>query len=171
MEWYKKCWQKYADFTGRARRKEYWMFYALTMVFFVVALTVDSLISVATSSLFDFSFPIVFLLLMLASIVPTLAVTVRRLHDTNRSGWYYFISLIPLVGGIILFVALVEDGTSGTNKYGEDPKELIFKEKQLLHEQKVKQRKLEMASVLVEEESAPRVDNEDHSRFMPRQNQ
>ena len=58
----------------------------------------------------------------LSLIIPTLAVTVRRLHDTNKSGWYYFISLIPLIGGIILLVWLLSDGDRYANNYGDDPK-------------------------------------------------
>lgn len=59
----------------------------------------------------------------LAVFIPSLAVTVRRLHDTNHSGWMYFVSLIPLIGGIWLLILLCTDGTHGQNQYGPDPKE------------------------------------------------
>lgn len=169
MEWYKKCWQKYADFTGRARRAEYWNFYLFTMLSFLVAGIIDMVLGVLMTLAFDASFPIFTVFIIFVSIIPTLAVAVRRLHDTNRSGWYYFISLIPFVGGIILFIALVEDGTDDKNKYGENPKDSVFKEKQLEHEKKIQERKLETASVFVTEEIVPRIDKDDHSRFMPKQ--
>lgn len=115
--------RKYADFYGRARRAEYWLF-ALLMAIIVVPISVISEVIEAGG---DVSGGVMLLMLVLSLVylgllIPSLAVTVRRLHDTNRSGWWVLISLIPLVGAIVMFVFAVLDGTPGPNKYGSDPK-------------------------------------------------
>jgi uncharacterized membrane protein YhaH (DUF805 family) len=112
---------QYAGFGGRARRAEYWWF-----ALFVV------LVSIATSILdpalgTDFrgdvtSGGIFGLTANLVLLVPSLAVAVRRLHDTDRSGWWILIALIPLVGAIVLLVLLVQDGAPGPNRFGPSPK-------------------------------------------------
>lgn len=102
---------KYADFSGRARRKEYWMFYLTYIVAMVVASVVDSIIG----------FPALTIVLVLGMIIPCLSLTVRRLHDTGRSGWMFFISMVPVVGGLILFFFMVQDSRDD-NDYGPNPK-------------------------------------------------
>ncbi len=101
------CLTKYADFTGRARRSEYWWFYLFSFVvgwgLFAISVTFSTLASIAL-------------------FLPGLAAAVRRLHDTNRSGWFILIALIPLIGVIILIVWLATEGDSGANQYGESPK-------------------------------------------------
>lgn len=109
----KTCFGKYADFKGRASRGEYWWFFLSYIVAYVVALILSS----AIKSLF---LPLV-LVLVVAYIVPLLAAAVRRLHDTGKSGWYYFIGLIPLVGPILLIVYLATEGNPGANMYGPPP--------------------------------------------------
>lgn len=104
---------KYVVFAGRARRAEYWWF-----ALFAVALSLAGLI--LDTVLFDA--PIVRLLVTLALFLPGLSVAVRRLHDTGRSGWYYLIGLIPLVGGILLIVWFSKDGSPADNTYGPSPK-------------------------------------------------
>lgn len=110
------CFRKYATLTGRASRSEYWwwvLFYVL--VVFVVGL-VGSAGDAASDGLY-----VLLGIAWLALFIPTLAVFVRRLHDTGRSGWWWFIGLVPLVGSIVLLVFVLEAGNSGTNKYGPPP--------------------------------------------------
>jgi len=113
---------KYAQFDGRARRKEYWYFilfyYLIALILYIpmmlgVVLENNALILIGTIIIFVYA---------LGLVVPSLAVFVRRLHDIDKSGWFIFLSLIPLIGAIILLVFLFTEGTRGPNKYGEDPK-------------------------------------------------
>lgn len=107
---------KYTDFSGRARRSEYWYWsLAMFLTFFVVGMIM------VTSSTLGTLLEVV---LLLAVLLPSLAVTVRRLHDTGRSGWMCLISLVPLVGGLVLLVFTVSDSTPGPNRYGPAPKAL-----------------------------------------------
>jgi uncharacterized membrane protein YhaH (DUF805 family) len=108
------CLTKYVDFSGRARRSEYWWFALSIFIVYVVASVLGRAVN-AGVILAD--------LVALVLFLPSLAVAVRRLHDTNRSGWFYLISLIPLVGGIILIVFLCQDSGRGPNRYGSSPKE------------------------------------------------
>jgi|GEM_PF-334941 len=122
MNWYLKVIQQYADFNGRARRAEYWMF-------LLINAGIGIGIWVITLLLFKglgFLSVILYFLYALFALIPSLAVTVRRLHDVNKSGAMIFVSLIPLIGGIWLFVLLVTEGTRGQNDYGPDPKEIDF---------------------------------------------
>jgi uncharacterized membrane protein YhaH (DUF805 family) len=121
VNYYLDVWRGFADFSGRARRKEYWffsLFHSLTVV--TGAFLADALSK--ENRTIGTIFESIVVLYFLASIVPTLAVTVRRLHDVDKSGWWYFISLIPFVGPIWLLVLTLTDGTSGPNQYGPDPK-------------------------------------------------
>ncbi len=122
MNWYLKCLKQYADFSGRARRKEYWMFRLFDMIFLIVAMIIDNLVGTASPEL---GYGVFSILYGLATFIPTLAVTVRRLHDVGESGWWFFIVLIPLVGVIWLFVLMVTDSQQGSNKWGENPKEIV----------------------------------------------
>lgn len=119
MNWYLKVLKQYADFSGRARRKEYWMFILFHIIFLIAAMVIDMLVGTTFGVL---SYGLVYVLYSLALLVPSLAVIVRRLHDTNRSGAWIFIGLIPLIGGIWLLVLMCLEGTQGENKYGQDPK-------------------------------------------------
>ncbi|MDC9587953.1 DUF805 domain-containing protein [Xenorhabdus sp. XENO-10] len=116
MNWYFSVFKNYAEFSGRARRKEYWMF-SLFHIIIVVALAVlGSAISETASVLLLGVY-------ILVTFIPIFAVTVRRLHDTNHSGWWLLISLIPFVS-IILFIFYCTRGTTGDNDYGTDPKKM-----------------------------------------------
>ena len=106
--------EKYADFTGRARRAEYWWFVLLNFGVYVG-------LSILTRVLGSLGFAI-YLVYALAVIIPSLAVAVRRLHDTGKSGWFLLIGLIPLIGPIILLVFFFTDSDAGTNQYGPSPK-------------------------------------------------
>jgi len=120
MNWYLEVLKKYAVFDGRARRKEYWFFYLFYFIFAIVLMTIDGMTGTLNE---ETGIGVLSGIFLLAMIIPGLAVAVRRLHDTDRSGWWIFISLIPLIGGIWFLVLMVLDGTSGQNQYGPDPKE------------------------------------------------
>ena len=119
MSWYLAVLRKYAVFQGRARRKEFWYFFLFNLIVTVVLAVVDM-----AAGMFDdeLGFGMLQGLYSLAILLPSLAVTVRRLHDTDRSGWWILIGLIPIVGNIWLLVLLVLDGQSESNRFGDDPK-------------------------------------------------
>lgn len=121
MNWYLKVLKQYADFSGRARRKEYWMFVLFNMIFAFIAMIIDNVVGTASPEL---GYGVFYVLYALAVFIPGLAVSVRRLHDVGKSGWMFFIVLIPLIGGIWLLVLMVTDSKQGTNKWGENPKEI-----------------------------------------------
>jgi uncharacterized membrane protein YhaH (DUF805 family) len=106
-------WRKYIDFSGRARRKEYWMFQVGVLIAGMAALLIDAIV---------FGGPILFSLLMLASFIPTIACQVRRFQDQDRSGWLVLLNLLPGIGSIVVLVFMFLEGTRGQNQYGPDPK-------------------------------------------------
>jgi uncharacterized membrane protein YhaH (DUF805 family) len=118
VDWAKRPLQKYADFSGRAPRAEYWWFVLFVVIGEIVLSIVDSL--VGTGRIVG-PYGILVTLFMLALIIPQIAVGVRRLHDTGRSGWWLLIGLIPLIGAIVLLVFFVTAGTPGDNDYGPNP--------------------------------------------------
>ncbi|WP_297086446.1 DUF805 domain-containing protein [uncultured Draconibacterium sp.] len=113
MNWYLKVLKQYADFNGRARRKEYWMFVLFNMIFGMIAGAADAALGTwgALSGLYG-----------LAMLIPGIAVGVRRLHDTGKSGWMLLVAFIPVIGFIWLLILLVSDSAPGNNVYGENPK-------------------------------------------------
>lgn len=121
MNWYFEVLKKYAVFTGRARRKEYWMFNLFHFIIFALLSVID--VAIGTEG-------IIGLIYALATFLPSLAVTVRRLHDTGRSGWWCLISIIPLIGAVVLIIFMCMDSQTGnqldsqtgSNKYGVNPK-------------------------------------------------
>ena len=121
MEWMTLPLKRYAEFSGRSRRKEYWMFTLLLIIVNVVITIVEATLGL-DASIGGLYGPLS-LLVLLAIIVPSIAVGVRRLHDTNRSGWWMLIALLPIVGGLVLLIFFVLEGTKGPNEYGPDPKE------------------------------------------------
>ena len=113
MNWYVEVLKKYAEFSGRARRTEFWMF-ALFNVLIAIGLgVVDGVIG---------SPGILGMLYGLGVLIPGLAVSIRRLHDTNRSGWWLLIALVPLIGAIALLIFYVQEGDAGSNQFGSNPK-------------------------------------------------
>jgi len=123
MEWYLKVLRQYADFNGRARRKEFWMYYLITCMLMIGLTMVGGIIAIVTDTpALMMGVLVIIILYYVATLIPTLAVIVRRLHDTNNSGWMYCVTFIPMVGGIWLIVLLCTDGTLGENQYGPDPK-------------------------------------------------
>ena len=115
MEWATLPLKRYAEFSGRSRRKEYWSFFLLMLAANIVVSIVGGILGDVISGLLS-------IVLFLAFFIPGIAVGIRRLHDTGRSGWWLLISLVPIVGAIVLIVFLVTEGTKGPNEYGPDPK-------------------------------------------------
>ena len=113
MYWYLKVLKQYADFNGRARRQEYWMFVLFNIIVSIVASVLDSILGTwgAIAGLYG-----------LAILIPGLAVGVRRLHDIGKSGWMLLIALIPIIGAIWLIILFVGDSAPGSNEYGANPK-------------------------------------------------
>lgn len=121
FQWYKKVvLQNYANFSGRARRSEYWYFTLFNIIFAILAMVLDSVLGLNFAPL---PYGPVYALYALAMLIPGLAVAVRRLHDVNKSGWFFLIALIPFIGSIWLLILFCSEGTKGTNNYGTDPKD------------------------------------------------
>jgi len=119
MKWYIEVLNKYSVFSGRARRKEYWYFFLFNLIISFILAFIDGMIGLYS---YEIGFGIFGFLYMLAVFVPGTAVTVRRLHDTGRSAWWFFILLVPIIGAIVFLVFLVLDGDSDDNQYGKNPK-------------------------------------------------
>jgi uncharacterized membrane protein YhaH (DUF805 family) len=113
MNWYIEVLKKYAVFDGRAQRTEYWMFFLFNIIITIVLSLIDGLfgISGVLSGIYG-----------LAVLIPGIAVSIRRLHDTNRSGWWLLIGLVPVIGTIVLIVFMVQDSQPDANQYGSNPK-------------------------------------------------
>lgn len=123
IDWWKKVVLKnYANFQGRARRSEYWYFALCNLIFIIPVYILGIIGTVTESTLLTVIGFGLYGILAVGIIIPSLAVAVRRLHDTNRSGWYYFIAFIPLIGSILLLVWFFTEGDRFTNNYGDDPK-------------------------------------------------
>jgi uncharacterized membrane protein YhaH (DUF805 family) len=121
MNWYLKVLRQYVDFSGRARRKEFWMFALFNIIFGTVAVILDEVYGTtfgieSMHGVFD-------LIYSLAVLLPGLAVGIRRLHDIGKSGWYCLFALIPIVGWIILLIWYCEDSQAGENRWGVNPKD------------------------------------------------
>ena len=113
MDSYKLFWSRFADFSGRSRRKDFWIPGILHGVIVNILGVIDSMI---------IGMPILASIISLILIIPSLAVWIRRLHDIGRSGWFLLIVLIPVVGVIILLIFMAKDSQPGQNKYGPNPK-------------------------------------------------
>ena len=119
MNYYVDVLKKYAVFDGRARRKEYWYFFLFNIIITIVLVIIDG----STGTLNpEAGIGLLGGIYALAVLLPAIAVAVRRLHDTDRSGWWLLISLIPLIGAIVLIVFLATDSNPGNNQYGVNPK-------------------------------------------------
>ncbi|NBC36890.1 DUF805 domain-containing protein [Novosphingobium sp. FSY-8] len=130
MEFMLMPYRRYADFSGRSRRKEYWMFalfQALVAVVIMVLMATQFPWSNPDSFGIDGPSPLMILfggllvVFWLGSLVPNIAVTVRRFHDQDKSGWMYLLNFVPYVGGLVVFVFMCLSGTRGPNQYGDDP--------------------------------------------------
>ena len=127
MEWMLLPLRRYADFSGRSRRKEYWMFALFNLLIMLGIAILAGMFGGLTgdnagASSLSGIFIILFGIYALAILVPALAVQVRRFHDQDKSGWFVLLNFIPYIGGLIVFVFMCLDGTKGENRYGPDPK-------------------------------------------------
>ena len=120
MNWFMAVLRKYAVFEGRARRREYWFFVLFYILISVVLAVVDRMLGTYVEA---YGMGALGALFCLGLLIPSIAVGVRRLHDTGRSGWWLLIGFIPLIGMIVLIVFFVLDSQPGTNAYGPNPKE------------------------------------------------
>ena len=120
MEWATLPLKRYAEFTGRSRRKEYWMFVLLSIGIYIVASILDRIAGM--NGMIAGTYGPITTLVALGLLVPSLAVSIRRLHDSDRSGWWLLLGLVPMVGEIIVLVFMALEGTRGANRFGADPK-------------------------------------------------
>jgi uncharacterized membrane protein YhaH (DUF805 family) len=122
MNWYLRVLKQYATFDGRARRKEYWFFTLFYVLVYLVLAVADNLTGTYNA---DAGLGLLSGLYILATLIPCLAVMVRRLHDTDRNGWWVLIGLIPVVGDIVLLVFACLDSQPGANRFGPNPKGVL----------------------------------------------
>ena len=115
MHWYIDVLKKYAVFDGRARRMEYWMFALFNVIISMVLGFVEMTLGGPG---------VLGMLYALAVLLPAIGVSIRRLHDTDRSGWWLLIAFVPVIGFIVLLVFMLLDGTPGDNQHGPSPKPL-----------------------------------------------
>ncbi len=121
MNWYLAVLKKYATFSGRATRSEYWYFGLISAVITLVLILLDKVMGTYNT---ESSMGALSGLYSLGVMLPSLAVTVRRLHDTDRSGWWLLLAFVPLIGALVLLYFTVQDSQPITNQYGENPKAL-----------------------------------------------
>ena len=124
MEWYLKVMRdNYANFSGRARRKEYWMFVLVQTIVMIGLMILDSVLGLDFELQgISLGYGYLYLIGLIVHFIPSLAVLVRRLHDVGKSGWFYFIFLIPIIGVLWLLVLYCTEGQKQDNKCGPDPK-------------------------------------------------
>ena len=117
MKWMFLPLKRIGDFRGRSRRREFWMFTLFEVAVICATGFVDRALGEARGE------GIIGSLVILAFMVPSVMVPIRRLHDTDRSGWWIWVSLVPVLGSLALLALFCMEGTGGTNRYGEDPKD------------------------------------------------
>ena len=124
MEWYLKVMRdNYANFSGRARRREYWMYVLVQSIIMIGLMILDSILGLDFELQgISLGYGYLYLIGLIVHFIPSLAVLVRRLHDVGKSGWFYFIFLIPIIGIIWLLVLYCTEGQKEDNKWGPDPK-------------------------------------------------
>lgn len=123
INWFIRALKKYSDFKGRARRKEYWWFILINVLIIIALATVESVCNISQIELaMHLNIGLLNGTYMLIMLCPTLAVTTRRLHDTNRSGWWQLIYLLPIIGAFVIFIHVLEDSKPGDNYYGKNPR-------------------------------------------------
>ena len=121
LDWMMMPLKRYTDFAGRSRRKEYWMYLLGVIVAAIILGIVEGVLGL--SGMVGGVYGPLTTLFLLAIIVPSIAVQVRRFHDQDKSGWFVLLSLIPFVGGLIVLVFMFLEGTKGPNRFGPDPKD------------------------------------------------
>ena len=113
--------ENYFNFEGRAPRSEYWWFTLFLALLEIVTSVLDGFLGTYTVTSSGRMIGFINLIFLLAILLPSIAVAVRRLHDTDRSGWFYLLIFIPLIGSIILIIFFIQQGTNGRNRFGDDP--------------------------------------------------
>jgi uncharacterized membrane protein YhaH (DUF805 family) len=121
MKYYLLALRRYAEFRSRSNRSEYWYFALFNLLFAGIALALDTLLGITYPNV---AYGYIYTAYALTILVPQLAVSIRRLHDTNRSGWFLLLALVPFVGAVWLLVLFATKGTPGDNQYGPDPNAL-----------------------------------------------
>lgn len=119
MNWYLEVLKKYAVFDGRARRTELWMFFLFHLIAMVALTFVDRMLGLGNP---DAGYGLLSGLYQLAVLLPAIGVSIRRLHDTGRSGWWLLIGLVPCLGALVLIFFYIQDSVPGPNEYGPNPK-------------------------------------------------
>ena len=119
MEWYLMVLKKYAEFNGRSRRKEYWMFVLFNLIISIVLSSLERMLGLSN----EYGVGFLSTIYNLGILIPSIAVGIRRLHDIGKSGWWLLISLIPVIGWIWIIVLMATDGHPNSNEYGTNPKE------------------------------------------------
>jgi len=119
MEWYLMVLKKYAEFDGRSRRKEYWMFVLFNFIISIVLASFERMLGLGS----EYGTGFLSTIYSIGVLIPSIAVGIRRLHDIGKSGWWLLLALLPVIGWIWIFVLLVTDGHPGSNEYGTNPKE------------------------------------------------
>lgn len=109
--------ESYFGFEGRASRSEYWWFALFAVLLGIVTSIIDGILGTVTAN----GIGLISSIASLALIIPSIAVAVRRLHDTDRSGWFYLLNFIPIIGWIVLIIFFIQQGTNGRNRFGDDP--------------------------------------------------
>lgn len=120
MNWYLEVLKKYAVFSGRARRKEYWYFVLFNIVISVILSAIDGMMGSYNA---ETGMGLLGSIYILAILLPGIGVSIRRLHDTGRSGWWLLVGFVPLIGAIVLIVLMLQNSKPGQNQYGANPKE------------------------------------------------
>lgn len=121
MEWMLLPLKRYAEFSGRSRRKEYWMFVLGVFIAAIVLSIVEKILGL--SGMVGGVYGPLTTLLLLGVLIPSIAVQIRRFHDQDKSGWFVLLALIPIIGGLIVLVFMLLEGTKGPNRFGPDPKD------------------------------------------------
>tara|TARA_B100001250_G_C19712006_1_gene749666 strand:+ start:175 stop:567 length:393 start_codon:yes stop_codon:yes gene_type:complete len=121
IESIKTCFKKYITIKGRAPRSEYWWFQAMFAPLFLFVVIVSEAENLESTSELIIWFYLLCFVIVILSLIPIITVTIRRFHDTNKSGWYFLLGFIPLVGSLIVTVMMIPEGTKGKNKYGPNP--------------------------------------------------
>jgi uncharacterized membrane protein YhaH (DUF805 family) len=120
LDWMLMPLRRYADFQGRSRRKEYWLFVLGVFIAAIALSIVEAMVGL--SGMVAGAYGPLTLIFFLAILIPAIAVQVRRFHDQDKSGWFVLLGLIPIIGGIIVLVFMCLEGTRGPNRFGPDPK-------------------------------------------------
>jgi uncharacterized membrane protein YhaH (DUF805 family) len=126
VNWYIEVMRKYAVFSGRAQRQEYWMFVLLNIIIVLVLGVIEGILDSDSGG----SRGVLGTLYGLAVLIPGLAVSVRRIHDTGQSGWWLLIVLIPVIGAIILLIFMVQSSRPTRNQYGPSPRREVTRYQQ-----------------------------------------